>query len=181
MIALSTQDASAQSLPNGVTPGINPLVDPFAINAKVLLPPPPPHVKLPAVPLPPSPPVLAPAPSFPQGLRAILIRDNGQGLLGSAEAGTFSIPVTNGKPVRIGNQDYHAEVSPTEIKLYSSPRGKLIWEGSLGGSSLVSAPIDLSQVKFIPPLSAGVSPGLKSSLATTGASGQSLSKQSESQ
>ncbi len=96
----------------------------------------------------------------PQGLRAILISDNGLGLLVGADA--VSIPVIHGKQIRIAGQDYHAEVTSTEIKLFTAPKGRLVWEGALGGSMLVSVPVDTSQLKYIPPMSAGVSPGLKS-------------------
>ncbi len=153
--------ATEPELP-GAAADHNLMVDPFAVKAKLLLPPPP--LKSSAAALPPVPPspMLAPVQPLPPGLRAILIRDNGQGLLGSADAGAYSIPVAHGKQVRIGDQDYHAEVSKTEIRLYSSLKGKLVWEGTLGGPALVSAPIDMSQLRFVPPLSAGVNPGLKS-------------------
>lgn len=152
---------AAEPEPPGAVAGSNLMVNPFTAHAKVVLPPPP-SLKQSAAALPPlpPPPMLVLAQPLPPGLRAILIRDNGQGLLGGADA--FSIPVAHGKQVRIGDQDYHAEVSKTEIKLYSNPKGKLVWEGALGGPAMVSAPVDMSQLRFIPPLSAGVSPGLKS-------------------
>lgn len=160
-LPLLARVVAAEPEPPGAVVGANLMVDPFTVHAKVVLPPPP-SLKQSAVALPPlpPPPMLAPAQSLPPGLRAILIRDNGQGLLGGAD--TFSIPVAHGKQVRIGDQDYHAEVSKTEIKLYSTPKGKLVWEGALGGPAMVSAPVDMSQLRFVPPLSAGVSPGLKS-------------------
>lgn len=107
------------------------------------------------------PPASGGNPALPPGLRAILIRNNGQGLLGSADANGLSIAVAHGKPVRIGTQDFLAEVSATAIRLYAGPRGRLVWEGSLGSPAPISPPLDMSQLKFVPPLSAGVSPGLK--------------------
>jgi hypothetical protein len=177
-LAFATLDAVAQAPPAEVISGINPQIDPFAANAR-LVPPPPSPVTLSAVPLP--APLQAPLPSLPTGLRAILIRDNGQGLLGRSDASAFSIPVAHGKTVRIGDHDYHAEVTATEIRLYSGAKGKLLWEGTLGGPEQVSAPVDLSQVRFIPPLSAGVSPGLKSSTSSAKAATPIISKISESQ
>jgi len=173
VLAIIALDVAAQSPPNGASSGVNPQLNPFAVNPKVELPALPPPLKPSAIPLP-LPPALSNAQPLPQGLRAILIRNNGQGLLGSADPGAFSIPVTHGKQVRIADQNYYAEVSDMEIKLYSAHKGKLIWEGALGGASPINAPVDMSQVKFIPPLSAGVSPGLKS-----GSSGQSSARMTE--
>jgi hypothetical protein len=164
LLMLVVFEAVAQSPPVGASAGINPLADPFQANAKVELPPPPSPMKHSAVPLPPVPPPPVASPTsapLPPGLRVVLIRDNGQGLLGTADAGAFSIPVANGKMLRLGGQDYAAEVSATEIRLYATPKGKLLWQGTLGGPAMVSAPVDISQAKYIPPLSAGVSPGLK--------------------
>jgi hypothetical protein len=155
----------AQAL--GPTAGVNPQVDPFAVSAGPSLPPPPPG-KLTAMPL----PALPPAPVFgtpqtlPAGLRAILIRDNGQGLLGSADG--YAIVVSNGKTLRLGEQEYRVEVTQTEIRLYAAPHGRLVWEGTLGGPAPVSLPADISQLRFIPPLSAGVNPGLKSGASSLG-------------
>jgi hypothetical protein len=165
--------AAEPELP-GTAADVNLMVDPFSVKAKLVLPPPPLKSSATALPPVPLPPMFAPAQPLPLGLRAILIRDNGQGLLGSADAGAYSIPVAHGKQVRIGDQDYHAEVSKTEIRLYSSPKGKLVWEGTLGGPALISAPIDMSQLRFVPPLSAGVNPGLKSG------AGSAATKTSES-
>jgi hypothetical protein len=162
LLMLVALEAAAQSPPTGANPSINPLADPFQTNAKVELPPPPSAMKHAAMPLPPVPPSALPAPgSLPPGLRVVLIRDKGQGLLGTADTGAFSIAVTNGKVLRIGDQDYAAEVTANEIRLYASPKGKLLWQGSLGGPVTVGAPIDMSQAKYSPPLSAGVSPGLR--------------------
>ena len=140
-------------------------VDPFSAPATV---------ELPAVPAPIKRSPVSPAlwlqarPVLPpQGLRAILISDNGLGLLVGADA--VSIPVIHGKQIRIAGQDYHAEVTSTEIKLFAAPKGRLVWEGALGGSMLVSAPVDTSQLKYIPPMSAGVSPGLKSAAGSANA------------
>lgn len=164
----------AQSL--GPGPTVNPQADPFAVSALPTLPPPPPG-KLSAVPL----PALPPAPTastvqpLPAGLRAILIRDNGQGLLGSSDANAYSIPVTNGKSVRLGEQDYRVEVTATAIRLFASPRDKLVWEGTLGAQAPLNLPADTSQLRFIPPLSAGVNPGLKSGGAQAGSPAGAIS------
>jgi len=167
--------ALAQAPPPDSTGGMNPLVDPFAANAKttIPLPPPPKAAALAPVPLPPLPPMATPVPS---GLRALLIRDNGIALLGSADAESASIPVVNGKPVRIGEQEYMAEVTATEVRLYASAKGKLVWQGTLGGPAPVAVPVDLSQVKFIPPLSAGVNPGLRAGAASGGAADSLIRK-----
>jgi len=163
LLMLFALEAVAQSPPKVASTGINPLADPFQTQAKVELAPPPPPMKHLAVPLPPVPPPITPAPlaSLPAGLRVVLIRDNGQGLLGTADFGAASVPVANGKILSVGGQDYLTEVTPTHIRLYASPKGKLMWEGTLSGPAMFSAPIDMSQSKYIPPLSAGVSPGLR--------------------
>lgn len=166
----------AQSLGPGPAPAVNPQADPFAVSPPPMLPPPPPG-KLSAVPLPALPPAPAASPvqPLPTGLRAILIRDNGQGLLSSADANAYSIPVTHGKLVRLGEQDYRVEVTATAIRLYASPRDKLVWEGTLGAPAPLSLPADTSQLRFIPPLSAGVSPGLRSGGAQAGSAAGAIS------
>jgi hypothetical protein len=115
------------------------------------------------------PPVAAPAPPrvqpVPLGLRAILISERGVGVLSTPDGVTF--PVVNGKTVRINEQDYFAELSGDEIKLYSSFKGRLLWSGRIGGSTLLTEPADASQLKYTPPLSAGVSPGLQSGTASS--------------
>jgi hypothetical protein len=105
---------------------------------------------------------------FPVGLRALLIRDNGVGLLGTADTQTPPIAVVNGRTVRLVDHDYIAEVTANEIRLYLTPKGKLVWMGTLGGPAQVIAPVDMSQAHFTPPLSAGVNPGLRA--AAPGAS-----------
>lgn len=166
----------AQAQSSGPTSTVNPQVDPFAVSTLPTLPPPPPG-KLSAVPLPALPPAPATSPvqPLPPGLRAILIRDNGQGLLGSADANAYSIAVTNGKSIRLGDQDYRVEVTRTAIRLYASPRDKFVWEGTLGAPAPATLPADMSQLRFIPPLSAGVSPGLKSGGARAGSSTDAIS------
>jgi hypothetical protein len=160
--------------------GMNPVLDPFAVTSKPVLPPPLP-MKNPAVPLPsmapPPAPVLAAA--LPAGLRVLMIRDNGVGLLGAANAEASSTPVVNGKPVRLGEQDYTAEVTASEIRLYTSLKGRLVWQGMLGGPAQVTPPVDMTQAHFIPPLSAGVSPGLRSS--GSGASADTLIRKNGAQ
>lgn len=174
ILALSSVNVAAQLPPVGGMLAPNPIADPFAANSRLELPPlppmKPPGVELPITPLPTN------TPALPPGLRVILIRDKGQGLLGSAEVGAFSIVVTHGKPVRIAGQNYYAEVTQTEIKLYLSSKGKLIWEGSLAGVTPLSAQADASQIKYIPPLSAGVNPGLKSTAASSGTASQPMIK-----
>jgi hypothetical protein len=151
--------AVAQSSPKVASVGINPLADPFQANAKAELPPPVKHLGAPLPPVP--PPVLVDhiAP-LPAGLRVVLIRGNGQGLLGTADLGAASLPVFSGKTLGISGKDYVAEVTTTQIRLYASPKGKLMWEGTLSGPVMLIAPADMSQAKFTPPLSAGVNPGL---------------------
>jgi hypothetical protein len=161
----------------GQAPGINPQVDPFAVSSGPTLPPPP-LGKLSAVPLPALPllPVTGPTQPLPAGLRAILIRDNGQGLLGSADPNAYAIAVANGKFVRLGEQDYRVEVTHTEIRLYATPRGKLVWEGTLGCPAAITPPADMSQLRYIPPLSAGVSPGLNSGGLSARSSADTINK-----
>jgi hypothetical protein len=137
--------------------GRNPMADPFAaaspkVEAPIRIAP---KVVVQAV-----APVVVTRVSLPPGLRAILIRDNGRGLLASGDVGALSIPVTNGKEVRILDQDYRVEMTPTSIKLLSLNAGKVVWEGTLTGSASVPVPADISQMKYVPPLSAGVDPGL---------------------
>jgi hypothetical protein len=145
--------------PPGEAAGPNPLADPFSANTRVELP------RLP--PVPPSAVGLPPPPAsittgLPQNLRVLMIRENGQGLIGQAEAGSISIPASHGKSVLIGGQSYYAEVTKTEIRLYTSAKGMLLWQGSLAGSAAIAMPADTAQVRYVPPLSAGVNPGLGS-------------------
>lgn len=150
------------------------LVNPFAVPAPVApatapAPAPKPAALPPPIQMPMAPSAAtATASALPPGLRAILIRDSGQGLLGSDDANALSIAVTHGRPVRIAGQDYQAEVDAAAIRLYASPKGRLVWEGSLGSPAPISAPLDTSQLKFVPPLSAGVGPGLKAAGAKAG-------------
>jgi hypothetical protein len=80
------------------------------------------------------------------------------------------LPVAHGKTVRIGDLDYAVEIANNEIRLYLPPRGKLVWQGTLGGVAQVAAPVDMTQAHFTPPLSAGVNPGLRSAAAVGNAS-----------
>ncbi len=143
----------------------NPMADPFAANS--------PKVELAprVVPRPASPP-LAPVTAvrinLPPGLRAILIRENGMGLLATGEAGALSIPVSNGKEVRILDQEFRAEISPGSIRLLSPGTGRVVWEGTLAGNAATVLPADITQFKYIPPLSAGVNPGLGASASNQG-------------
>lgn len=167
LILLTAVAAQAQE----VAGTMNPLLDPFAANARTVLPPPP-TVKAQVVPLPSMAP---PAPAMPNavlpaGMRVLLIRDSGAGLLGTADAQAASIPVAHGKTVRIGDLDYAVEIANNEIRLYLPPRGKLVWQGTLGGVAQVAAPVDMTQAHFTPPLSAGVNPGLRSAAAIGNAS-----------
>lgn len=162
VLPLLATAAVAQAPPPDSVAGMNPLLDPFAANAKPALPlPPPPKASALALAPVPLPSAALPAPVLPAGLRVLLIRDNGIGLLGTADPEGPSIPVVNGRTVRIGEQDYMAEVTQSDIRLLASGRGRLVWQGMLGGPAQVAAPVDLSQTKFIPPLSAGVNPGLR--------------------
>jgi hypothetical protein len=154
--------AVAQSPALAAGAGGNLMADPFQVNARSELPPPPSSKQL-AAPLPPVPPpaAVAPVAALPPGLRVVLIRNSGQGLLGTADAGATSIVVSSGKSVRLNGQDYWAEVSATQIRLYAAPKGKIVWEGMLGGPAMSIAPVDMSQARFVPPMSAGVNPGLR--------------------
>lgn len=138
----------------------NPLADPFGANSKVTLPPVP-QVMPSSIGLP-LPPVPGNNSALPQNLRVLMIRENGQGLLGRAEAGSISIPASHGKKVLIGGQSYYAEVTRTEIRLYTSAKGMLVWEGSLAGVAPTMTQPDIAQATYVPPLSAGVNPGLGS-------------------
>lgn len=174
LVLLSLLALSGLNLAAEIAVGPNPVADPFTTSSKIELPPLPPikasGLELPVAPFPSNPQ------TFPQNLRVILIRDKGQGLLGSTEAGALSIAVADGKSVRIAGQNYYAEVRKTEIKLYSAKKGMLVWEGSLAGVAPVSVQSDTSQAKYIPPLSAGVSPGLKSTDRPGGSASQPIIK-----
>jgi hypothetical protein len=152
-LMLCTLNVTSQTLPNSNATRVNALSNPFAATSE--LPPPPKTTGLPSL-----PPPIALQPHLPADLRTLLISENGTGLLGTSREGAASIWVTHGKSVRIGEQDVFAEVGKTTIKLYSANKGKLLWEGGLRTYGLTSTTIDLSQRKYIPPLSAGVNPGL---------------------
>ena len=157
-LMLCALNVSSQALPHATVVRVNALSNPFAASPKPELPPPPQANSLPSVPLPiASPP---PPPPLPTDLRALLISESGIGLLGTAKAGDASIWVTHGRSVRIGEQEVFAEIGKTSIRLYSASKGKLLWEGGLRGPGLINPPIDMSQQKYSPPLSAGVNPGL---------------------
>jgi len=181
VLPLLATAAVAQAPPPDSGAGMNPLLDPFAANVKPAMPlPPPPKASALALAPVPLPPAALPVPVLPVGLRVLLIRDSGIGLLGTSDAEAPSIPVVHGRPVRIGEQDYMAEVTPTEIRLIASGRGKLVWQGTLGGPAQVTVPVDLTQTKFIPPLSAGVNPGLRSGTAL-GATSDSMIRKNGAQ
>jgi len=160
--ALQVACADAQAPPASSGPVRNPLVDPFAAAAKAEA------VRV-ATPTPKSsattvasattsatPPVHA---TLPAGLRVLLIRENAMGLLNTGEPGSHSIPVRSGSVLRLLEQDFHVEVAPSSIRLYASS-GRLVWEGYLAGESAPTVPADTSQIRYIPPLSAGTDPGL---------------------
>lgn len=155
LLVLCTLNVASQTLPAPSVMRVNALSNPFAATQKPELPPPP-ISKLPSVPLP-----LPPStPPLPADLRALLISEGGTGLLGTSKEGAASIWVTHGKSVRIGEQELRAEVGKNSIRLYSASKGKLLWEGGLKGPGVINPPMDMSQRKYIPPLSAGINPGL---------------------
>lgn len=163
-LMLCALNVASQTLPNATLTRVNTLSNPFAVASTPELPPPPLTTKLPSVPLPMALP--PPPPPLPADLRTLLISENGTGLLGTSEMGATSILVTHGKTLRVGEQEVFAEVGMTSIKLYSASKGKLLWEGGLRGPGLINPPIDMTQLKYIPPLSAGVSPGLGQTRST---------------
>jgi hypothetical protein len=171
LVRVQAQDASG---------GMNPLLDPFATTARPAVPLPPPKsfsVPLPA--LAPAVPSL-PTASLPVGLRVLLIRDQGVGLLGTADTQASSVAVAHGKLVRIGEQDYMAEVTASEVRLFTPNRSKLVWQGTLGGPAPIQAPVDMTQAHFTPPLSAGVNPGLRA-VGTSGVSADALIRKNGTQ
>ena len=97
--------------------------------------------------------------AIPRTLRVLLISANGTGLLSSSEVGTASIPVADGRIVRIGDAEFIASVGPDHIKLLL-PGGRLAWQGSLAGTTSLTLTPDTAQLKYVPPMSAGVDPGL---------------------
>lgn len=141
------------------------LADPFAAQVIPELPPvPASKVQEPPAGLP------ATIQPIPANLRVALFREHGQAILSTTDAGSLSILVNHGKNVRIAGQAYFAEVVDNVVRLYLDKNGRLIWEGGLASMVLPSVPPDLSQARFVPPLSAGVNPGLRSqSGSTTGA------------
>ena len=158
LLAMLAAVVLAEELPPlpGMTAS-NPVADPFAAQVPMVLPPLP-QGKPPELPPLPS---ATPLPSLPPGLRVVLTRENGQAVLSTGEAGALSIPVTHGQPVWIAGQNYLPEVDPRSVRLYLAPKGRLMWQASLAGSALPVVPPDLNQVRFIPPLSAGINPGLR--------------------
>lgn len=104
---------------------------------------------------------VAPTPRamLPRSLRVLLISNNGTGLLSLSEPGAASMPVVHGKPFRILDMEFIADIDRENIRLLL-PGGKLAWQGSLVGTSVAPLAADTSQLKYVPPLSAGVDPGL---------------------
>ena len=102
--------------------------------------------------------------AIPRTLRVLLISANGTGLLSSSEVGSASIPVADGRTVRIGDAEFIASIGRDHIKLLL-PGGRLAWQGSLAGVTSVSLVPDTSQLKYVPPMSAGVDPGLERSIS----------------
>lgn len=171
-----TPTLQAQDLPPVPMQRSTTLADPFATQVTPELPPVPMTrvVELPVG-------MPASVQPIPNNLRVILFREHGQAVLSTAEAGSLSILVNHAKNVRIAGQVYFAEVSDDVVRLYLEKKGRLVWEGGLAGMVLPSAPPDLSQARFVPPLSAGVNPGLRSQTgATTGANTLSNSSQNTS-
>lgn len=162
----------AQEVPPGLLlpaavppPAPNPVADPFAAHSLPALPPVPQGKPLA---LPSALPLPAPLPPLPAGLRVAMTRDHGQALLSTGEMGASSILVSHGKNAWIAGQSYFAEVDARSVRLYQGARGKLLWEGGLGGTALAMVPPDLTQARFIPPLSAGSNPGLRAQGSTGG-------------
>jgi hypothetical protein len=158
LLCLLAAPAPAQAQPT-MPMGSNPLADPFALATRVQSPAPVPEPVR-------ASPVVAPTgnvphvrSALPASLHVLLIGENGMGLLSNGEAGATSIPVFHGKWVRLLDQEFVAEVSANRVKLLLSG-GRLAWEGALVGTSVAPLPPDTSQMKYIPPLSAGVNPGL---------------------
>ena len=169
--------AHGQAVP-GSTGGRNPVADPFALAPKVEAPVR--VVQKAPVAGPPLASASVPRVSLPPGLHAILIRENGMGLLSSGEPGAPSIAVTNGREVRIQEQDFRVEITQSSIRLFSAWVGRVVWEGSLAGNAAQVLPADMSQFKYIPPLSAGVDPGLGGSSDPGRMSGSPMIKVTES-
>ena len=159
-LIVSLLGLSAGAQPAAAPAAHNPMVDPFAAIPKPepVAKPAPRQVAV----APPSAPVPPPVVSrgLPAGLRALLIREGDMGLIAAREAGAPSITVFHGKTLRLADQEYFAEVTPASIRLYTSQNGKLLWEGFLSGNVQANLPADTSQIKYVPPLSAGVDPGL---------------------
>jgi hypothetical protein len=118
LILLAAVAAQAQE----GTGAMNPLLDPFAANVRTVLPPPP-TVKAQVVPLPSmAPPAPAmPNVALPAGMRVLLIRDSGAGLLGTADAQAACSPwqdSTHWRPgLRGGNrkQRNQAQYFPIQV------------------------------------------------------------------
>jgi hypothetical protein len=159
-LVLSTLNVASQNLPNAPATRANALSNPFAASSKSELPPLPKISGLPSL-----PPVALPQ-RLPADLRALLISESGTGLLGTSKEDAASIWVTHGKSTRIGEQEVFVEVGKTSIRLYSASKGKLLWEGRLRGPESTTLPADMSQKRYIPPLSAGVNPGLGQTRST---------------
>lgn len=165
-LMLSTLNVASQNLPNATATRANGLSNPFAATPSPELPPLPKMAGLPSL------PPAASLPRLPTDLRVLLISESGTGLLGTSKEGAASIWVTSGKSVRVGEQDVFVEIGKTSIRLYSASKGKLLWEGQLRGPESTILPADLSQKRYVPPLSAGVNPGLGQTRSTPSVGGQ---------
>lgn len=165
-LMLWTLNAASQALPDTPAARANALSNPFAATPRPELPPVPKMAGLPSL-----PPAALP-PRLPSDLRTILISESGTGLLGTAKEGAPSIWVAHGKWARVGEQEVFVEIGKTSIRLYSASKGKLLWEGQLRGPESTILPADLSQKRYIPPLSAGVNPGLTQTRTTPSVGGQ---------
>jgi hypothetical protein len=160
----------------------NPLSDPFAAAPKTEVPS---KLVVRIAPVAPAPSASNLAlgsarPALPAGLRVILLMESGSGLLSQGDAGSTSITVSHGKWVRINDQDYYAEIFQSSVRLFSAAGGRLMWAGTLAGSSTTPLPADTSQFRYVPPLSAGVNPGLGDGTGAARSVSSMISKTAES-
>ncbi|MEY4593368.1 MAG: hypothetical protein RIR18_2263 [Pseudomonadota bacterium] len=144
----------------------NPIADPFAASVRKVEFPPALLGKPSAADFPMPTPLSHTA--LPPSLRVAMLRRGGYGLLISAETGTNLIPVKDKGTLLLGGQTYYVEVTMDEVNLMRRPKGMPVWTGTLESSPNTAFKVETSQLNFVPPLSAGVNPGLRSSHGSTG-------------
>lgn len=108
---------------------------------------------------------LPPAPTALPNIRLVMIRGWRTAWLSTTDNPKHLTEVRHGESVLLNNRTFFAEVSEDEVRLFSKAKGKLLWLGTLSGA--VGQAQSETATAFVPPLSAGVSPGLRTSSASS--------------